>query len=223
MRLPGDRLDLEELSGIILYASDPDDGDLVPDLGELADDVFCPQMILPRTGREWDDGVLDLFRRENGRVECWVRVDGVLRNSERGVVSTRSLWTRKVNEERSGTHPVRRKSSLFDDNLPSFRRRSVERDEQAVYVGRQRRGVSDFGFFGSCTSASMQGKIKQILISYGLMQRKRARRTYRPAGPGLEVRIGRYPSKVYHEDEQSDHRPLCIHRIVIVKCPRSDG
>lgn len=47
MRLPGDRLDLEELSGVILYTSDPDDSDLVPDLGELADDVFCPQMILP--------------------------------------------------------------------------------------------------------------------------------------------------------------------------------
>jgi hypothetical protein len=78
MRLPGDRLDLEELSGVILYTSDPDDGDLVPDLGELVDDVFCPQMILTRTGREGDDGVLDLFRREDGRVECRVRVNGVL-------------------------------------------------------------------------------------------------------------------------------------------------
>jgi hypothetical protein len=78
VRLPGDRLDLEELSRVILHTTDPDDGHLVPDLGELADDVFCPQMILARTGRKGDDGVVDLFRRENGRVECWVRVDGVL-------------------------------------------------------------------------------------------------------------------------------------------------
>jgi hypothetical protein len=79
MRLPGDRLDLEELSRIILHTSDPDDSDLVPDLGELVDDVFCPQMILTRTGREGDDGILDLVGCECGRVERWVRVYRVLK------------------------------------------------------------------------------------------------------------------------------------------------
>lgn len=151
-------------------------------------------------------------------------MDGVLRNSERGVVSTRSSRTREGHEERSDTHPVRRKSTLFDDDLPSFRRRSVERDEQAVYVGRQRRGVSDFGLFGSCYQrGKIQSKGKIIVISYGLMQGKRARWTCRPAGLDLGVRIDRYPSKVGHGDEQSDHRRLYMHRVVIVKCPRSDG
>jgi hypothetical protein len=82
MRLPGDRLDLEELSRIILHTSDPDDSDLVPDLGELVDDVFCPQMILTRTGREGDDGILDLVGCECGRVERWVRVYRVLMEAQ---------------------------------------------------------------------------------------------------------------------------------------------
>lgn len=92
-----------------------------------------------------------------------------------------------------------------------------------MYVGRQRRGVSDFGLFGSYTGGNVQSKGKIIVVSYGLTQGKKARWTCRPAGLDLGVRIDRYPSKVGHGDEQSDHKRLCMHRIVIVKCPRSDG
>lgn len=78
MRPPSNLLHLEKLPRIILYRPDPDDGDFIPELGELVEDVGRPEVILPFPRCKGDDGGSDLRGGEDVVMEWRVGVDGIL-------------------------------------------------------------------------------------------------------------------------------------------------